>query len=97
LMYRSHASLRDDYEVSCRELDLLVDLASSRRGVYGARMMGGGFGGCTLNLIRSDCTAAFQADITNMYAETTGITPEIYICEPGEGAEAWPVAGSVRS
>jgi len=97
LMYRSHASLRDDYEVSCRELDLLVDLASSRRGVHGARMMGGGFGGCTLNLIRSDCAAAFQADITQMYAETTGITPEIYICEPGEGAEVWPVAGSVQT
>ena len=57
LMYQSHASLRDDYEVSCKELDLLVDLASSRPGVYGARMTGGGFGGCTVNLIGSDCAA----------------------------------------
>jgi|HubBroStandDraft_1064217.scaffolds.fasta_scaffold01146_6 galactokinase len=97
VMYRSHASLRDDYEVSCRELDLLVDLASSRRGVYGARMMGGGFGGCTVNLIRSDCAAAFQTDMAQMYAETTGTTPEIYVCEPGQGAEAWPVGGSVRT
>ncbi|MGA8538338.1 MAG: galactokinase, partial [Terriglobales bacterium] len=97
LMYRSHASLRDDYEVSCRELDLLVDLASSRRGVYGARMMGGGFGGCTVNLMRSDCAAAFHVDMTQMYAEATGFTPEIYICEPGEGAEAWSAAGSVRT
>jgi len=96
LMYRSHASLRDDYEVSCKELDLLVDLASSRRGVHGARMMGGGFGGCTVNLIRSDCTAAFQADMAQTYAEITGTTPEIYVCEPGQGAEAWPVGGSVQ-
>jgi galactokinase len=97
LMYRSHASLRDDYEVSCRELDLLVDLASTRRGVYGARMMGGGFGGCTVNLIRTDCAAAFQAEIAPMYAETTSITPEIYICEPAPGAEAWPVEGSAQT
>ncbi len=97
LMYRSHASLRDDYEVSCRELDLLVDLASSRRGVYGVRMMGGGFGGCTVNLIRSECVAAFQADIAQMYAETTGITPATYICEPAQGAETRPVEGSSQA
>ena len=97
LMYRSHASLRDDYEVSCRELDLLVDLASSRPGVYGARMMGGGFGGCTVNLIQAAWVAAFRADITEMYAEKTGATPEIYVCEPAQGAEAWPVEGTVQT
>src|SRR5208282_909560 len=90
LMYRSHASLRDDYEVSCRELDLLVDLASARRGVYGARMMGGGFGGCTVNLIRADAADSFREDILRMYREATGIVPEIYVCEPAEGARAWP-------
>ncbi len=87
LMYRSHASLRDDYEVSCKELDLLVDLASSMPGVYGSRMMGGGFGGCTVNLVRSDCAAAFRAQVTQMYAEKTGATPETYVCEPAEGAQ----------
>ena len=97
LMNQSHASLRDDYEVSCRELDLLIDLASSRPGVYGARMMGGGFGGCTVNLIRSDCAAVFQAELAQMYAETTGTTPEIYICAPAPGAEAWPVEGRVHT
>jgi galactokinase len=97
LMYRSHASLRDDYEVSCKELDLLVDLASSRRGVYGARMMGGGFGGCTVNLIRSDCAAAFQTEMTQMYAEKTGTTPEIYVCEPAQGAQAWEIEGNATT
>jgi galactokinase len=97
LMYRSHASLRDDYEVSCKELDLLVDLASSRRGVYGARMMGGGFGGCTVNLIRSDCTSAFQSEMTQMYAEKTGTTPEIYVCEPAQGAQAWEIEGNAKT
>ncbi|MFZ3341057.1 MAG: galactokinase [Terriglobales bacterium] len=90
LLFRSHASLRDDYEVSCRELDLLVDLASSRRGVYGARMTGGGFGGCTVNLVHADYADSFQSEITQMYAEATGVTPEIYLCEPAQGAEPWP-------
>jgi galactokinase len=97
LMYESHASLRSDYEVSCQELDLLVDLASSRRGVYGARMTGGGFGGCTVNLIRSDSAAEFQAEIATMYKEKTGITPEIYVCEPAQGAEAWESEGSAQT
>jgi galactokinase len=96
LMYRSHASLRDDYEVSCKELDLLVDLASSKPGVYGARMTGGGFGGCTVNLVRTDCSAAFQAEIAQEYAEKTGITPEIYVCEAAQGAQPWPVEGSAQ-
>jgi galactokinase len=90
LMYQSHASMRDDYEISCRELDLLVDLASSRPGVLGARMTGGGFGGCTVNLLRADHSAAFKEDIARGYRDATGIIPEIYICEPAQGAQAWP-------
>ncbi|MGA9529781.1 MAG: galactokinase [Terriglobales bacterium] len=97
LMYRSHASLRDDYQVSCKELDMLVDLASSKRGVYGARMMGGGFGGCTVNLVRSDCTAAFQSEMSQVYSEKTGTPPEIYVCAPAQGAQAWPVEGSAQT
>jgi galactokinase len=90
LMYQSHASLRDDYEVSCRELDLLVDLASSRPGVYGARMTGGGFGGCTVNLLRAEAVDSFKEHVLRAYEEATGIIPEIYVCEPGQGAQAWP-------
>lgn len=95
LMYRSHASLRDDYAVSCKELDLLVDLASSRPGVFGARMTGGGFGGCTVNLVRADCAASFQTYIAQVYQEATHIAPAVYICEPAQGAEAWNASGTV--
>ena len=94
LMYQSHASLRDDYEVSCKELDLLVELASHEAGVYGARMTGGGFGGCTVNLVRAECAALFQAHIAQTYRKETGIAPAVYICEAAQGAEAWPHQGS---
>jgi len=90
LMYESHASLRDDYEVSCKELDLLVELAAALPGVIGARMTGGGFGGCTVNLVRNDCAAGFEEHIVPGYRQATGITPDIYVCEPAQGAEAWP-------
>jgi galactokinase len=94
LMYASHASLRDDYEVSCRELDLLVELAASRPGVYGARMTGGGFGGCTVNLVREECASAFEAEMARTYQQATGIAPDIYVCEPAQGAQAWPAERS---
>jgi galactokinase len=96
LMYASHASLRDDYEVSCKELDLLVELAASNDGVYGARMTGGGFGGCTVNLVRGECAAAFEAQMARTYQQATGIAPDIYVCEPAQGAEAWPAERSLR-
>jgi galactokinase len=85
LMFRSHASLRDDFAVSCKELDCLVDLASSSPGVYGARMTGGGFGGCTVNLVRADHTDVFADHIARAYRETTGITPDVYVCDPVQG------------
>jgi galactokinase len=90
LMYQSHASLRDDFQVSCRELDLLVDLASSSTGVYGARLIGGGFGGCTINLVQEAASLAFEQHIAEAYRDATGISPEIYVCEPADGAQAWP-------
>jgi galactokinase len=89
LMYLSHASLRDDYEVSCKELDLLVELASSISGVYGARMTGGGFGGCTVNLVSSDSAELFKERIAAQYQQKTGIEPDIYICKAAQGAEEW--------
>jgi galactokinase len=90
MMYRSHASLRNDFQVSCAELDLLVDLASSRPGVYGARMTGGGFGGCTFNLLEAGASTSFKEHIAQAYRGATGISPEIYICEPAQGAHEWP-------
>ncbi len=81
LMYASHASLRDDYEVSCRELDLLVEIAAQCAGVVGARMTGGGFGGCTVNLVASEHLDDFMATISSQYENETGIQPEIYVCQ----------------
>lgn len=86
LMQQSHASLRDDYEVSCRELDLLVSLASQQEGVYGARMTGAGFGGCTVNLVDAKRVTEFQKRIAEAYSKETGRGPEIYACTASEGA-----------
>jgi galactokinase len=86
LMLKSHESLRDDYEVSCRELDVLVEIAGSIEGVYGARMTGGGFGGCTVNLVRASALEEFQEKVTAEYNKATGKIPPIYISKPGDGA-----------
>jgi galactokinase len=86
LMNESHRSLRDDYEVSCEELDVLVELAQKVEGVYGARLTGGGFGGCTVNLIDSKNVDEFKRNVARGYAEATGLVPEIYVCSAADGA-----------
>ncbi len=85
LMYESHASLRDDYEVSCPELDILVELASEQQGTIGARMTGAGFGGCTVNLVASEAVPEFQASVAEKYQGKTGLKPMIYVCSPSNG------------
>jgi galactokinase len=85
LMRESHASLRDDFQVSCRELDVLVELASRIDGVYGARMTGGGFGGCTINLVRADTVDWFHAQVSQGYQRAMGQHPEIYVCVAADG------------
>ena len=87
LMAESHASLRDDYEVSVKELDLMVALAGTVDGVYGARMTGGGFGGCTVNILRTEMVENFRAHIARGYEEITKLKPEIYVCTAANGAE----------
>ena len=87
LMAESHRSLRDDYEVSCRELDLMVEIASRQSGVHGARMTGGGFGGSTINLVDATKSAEFQRRVSAEYVSAVGIQPDIYICEASQGAE----------
>jgi galactokinase len=87
LMYESHESLRNDYDVSCRELDVMVDLASAVDGVFGARMTGGGFGGCTVNLIAASAVDQFGGAIKAGYAQATGRDPEVYVCTAADGAE----------
>jgi galactokinase len=90
LMYLSHASLRDDYEVSCEELDLLVDLAR-RHGdsgaVIGSRMTGGGFGGCTVSLVRKDRLEPLAKAIGDDYRSKTGIEPTLFTTRPAQGAQ----------
>jgi len=80
LLYASHASLRDDYEVSCAELDALVEAAAGIPGIWGARMTGGGFGGCTVNLVDAAAAEAAGAALLDRYVEATGRRAEVYIC-----------------
>jgi len=89
LMYESHRSLRDDYEVSSKELDLLVEIAASCEGVFGARMTGGGFGGCTITLVRSSTVEAFREIIVKSYTGETGLAPDVYVCSAAQGAGMW--------
>jgi galactokinase len=86
LMVESHRSLQHDYEVSCAELDFLVDAALTIDGVFGSRMTGGGFGGCTVTLLRTDAAEGFRAAIAQSYERQFGVTPRAYSCEPSEGA-----------
>jgi galactokinase len=90
LFFASHRSLRDDYEVSCAELDFLVDSAQGVDGVYGARMTGGGFGGCTVNLVDPDAEERFQGEIVRRYRERFSIDPPVYRCRPSAGASEVP-------
>jgi galactokinase len=86
LMTDSHRSLRDDYEVSCRELDIMVGLATQQRGVLGARMTGGGFGGCTINLVQAAESDRFCDRVAEGYQAAIGRRPDIYVCEASNGA-----------
>jgi galactokinase len=86
LMYDSHLGLQNDYEVSCRELDLLVKLVRDETFVLGARMMGGGFGGCTINIIHRDSIAALMEKIGPVYLENTGHELHVHEVVTGDGA-----------
>jgi galactokinase len=89
LMEESHRSLRDDYEVSSEQLDLLVGLATAQDYVLGARLTGAGFGGCTVNLVRADAVDAFERDVMSVYRERTGlIAAEVYVTGAEDGLRA---------
>jgi len=87
LMAQSHESLRDDYEVSCKELDLLADLAQKNETVYGARMTGAGFGGCTVNLVQQNGVEEFRHEATREYKLKTGLILESYVFNAAAGAK----------
>jgi len=85
LMNSSHDSLKDDFEVSCRELDVLVDLARSIPGVLGSRMTGAGFGGCTVSIVESAAVAQFARLLDDVYTPETGLRAELLVVQPGDG------------
>lgn len=87
LMYASHAGLRDEYEVSCIELDVLTEIAQSIDGVIGARMTGAGFGGCTVNLVDRNVVDEFRRRVKKEYQKRTNIESDIYVCKVGDGAQ----------
>jgi galactokinase len=86
LMNESHDSLRDDYEVSCPELDAMVSAARRAPGVYGSRMTGAGFGGCTVSLVASNAVGAFQGEVGAAYASATQRQATFYVCKASQGA-----------
>jgi galactokinase len=86
LMRASHVSMRDDFEISTPEVDVMVDSAMQVEGTIGARMTGGGFGGCTVNLVHAAQAAAFAAGVRARYEAATGLVPDIYTCVASDGA-----------
>ena len=86
LMRASHQSMKEDFEITCSEIDCLVNIALSMRGVIGSRMTGGGFGGCTVSLIETNRVADVLETITERYLSATGIAPTMFVTQPAQGA-----------
>jgi galactokinase len=90
LMHEAHVSYSQDFEASCAEADTMVDLAQDLPGLIGARLTGGGFGGCTINLVDKALAPQFAQSLRERYTLATGITPEIHICHASDGAHLIP-------
>ncbi|MEM7331943.1 MAG: galactokinase [Chloroflexota bacterium] len=86
LMNESHISMRDDFEISTKELDAMVEIAQSQEGCYGARMTGGGFGGCAVALVHAEHVDDFVTAVAKQYKTQTNIKPNVYVCHPSPGA-----------
>jgi galactokinase len=93
LMNTSHASMRDDFEISREEMDQMVAIAQSQSGCYGARMTGGGFGGCAIALVEKEQAASFQEDVVRIYREKTGLEPKVYVSYAADGTDFEPLPG----
>jgi galactokinase len=87
LMYQSHLSLKNNYEVSCQELDSVVDIAASTEGVFGARMTGAGFGGSAVCLVAKESVEKLRSNLQERYPRLTGLQPKVYVCEIDDGAK----------
>ncbi|HUS20170.1 MAG TPA: galactokinase [Terriglobales bacterium] len=92
LMGESHRSLRDDYEVSSRELDIMVEIAAAQPGCLGARMTGGGFGGCTVNVVELAAVSAFRHEVVTQYEQRCAMRPDIYVTQGSAGVEEITIA-----
>ncbi|HEY0263100.1 MAG TPA: galactokinase [Granulicella sp.] len=88
LLIEAHASMRDDFEASCAEVDALVEIAVRQPGCYGARITGGGFGGCTVNLVHKEQAESFVKQVREDYERQTGIAADCFLCEAADGAIA---------
>ena len=84
-MNASHTSLRDDYEVSCEEIDILVDEAWKIPGVLGSRITGGGFGGCTVSIVKDEAVDTFIEKVGAAYKDKIGYAADFYVVEIGDG------------
>jgi galactokinase len=96
LMVEAHASMRDDFAASCVEVDTLVEIASKQAECFGARITGGGFGGCTVNVVSAARAEHFVETLKREYAAKTGITADCFACVPSDGALAMAAAAGVR-
>jgi galactokinase len=96
LMVQAHASMRLDFAASCAEIDMLVEIAVRQDGCFGARITGGGFGGCTVNLVSAEKAEGFVEIVRREYKERTGIAAQCFVCEPSDGALAIAAKGGVR-
>ena len=94
LMQEAHVSQKDDFECSCDEIDFLVDTAARLPGCFGARMTGGGFGGCTVNLVKQHDVEAFREALRDDYRRQFGVEAETYVCTAVDGAIALQAASA---
>ena len=93
LMVQAHESMRDDFAASCEEVDMLVEIAMRQDGCFGARITGGGFGGCTVNVVSADKAESFVEIVRREYEERTGIAAQCFVSEPSDGALAIAAKG----
>jgi galactokinase len=96
LMVKAHASVRDDFAASCDEVDVLVGIAMQQAECFGARITGGGFGGCSVNVVRADDAEGFVATLRREYVAKTGIEADCFVCTPADGAFALAKKGGVK-
>jgi len=96
LMVEAHESMRDDFAASCTEVDMLVEIANNQAECFGARITGGGFGGCTVNVVSAERAEHFVETLEREYADKTGITAECFVCAPSAGALAMAAEAGAR-